>query len=110
MNPGEVLAPGSACLTDPYLSVLPGRSNLGDRANGRRSPRCANRRGQQPSAPTGHPTRFFNYSHYFFNQGGGGLAVLGAPGAYDPQFGVPTPLTAAFPPRNAPSLPPRAVR
>jgi hypothetical protein len=24
------------------------------------------------SATTGHPTRFFNYSHYFMNQGGAG--------------------------------------
>ena len=39
---------------------------------------------------TGHPTRFFNYSHYFFNQGGGGVVsggITGFPGS--PTAGAP---------------------
>jgi hypothetical protein len=59
---------------------------------------------------TGHPTRFFNYSHYFFNQGGTGGVVAGI-GPYG-GAGLGTPLTAAFPPRNGvgPAVNARPVR
>src|SRR5262249_3436964 len=52
---------------------------------------------------TGHPTRFFNYSHYFLNQGGGQLnatpgTLLGTPTFTPrPQLGAPpvTPSTSS---------------
>jgi hypothetical protein len=40
------------------------------------------------SATTGHPTRFFNYSHYFMSQGGGGGSFPGARGLGTPIQGV----------------------
>jgi hypothetical protein len=39
-------------------------------------------------AVTGHPTRFFNYSHYFFNPGGGATPTVG---------GVPPAVAGALP-------------
>jgi hypothetical protein len=36
---------------------------------------------------TGHPTRFLNYSHYFFNQGGSGTYDTLGGGAYGPYGG-----------------------
>jgi hypothetical protein len=70
-----------------------------------------------PTLPvTGHPTRFFNYSHYFFNQGGGPAGVLGATGlggygfGNNGQLGANAPLTAAFPPRVNGGIGPRSLR
>jgi hypothetical protein len=40
------------------------------------------------SATTGHPTRFFNYSHYFMNQGGGAGSFPGTRGLGTPIQGV----------------------
>jgi hypothetical protein len=45
---------------------------------------------------TGHPTTFFNYSHYFYNRGGtggtGGIAGAGPKGA----VAAPPPIAAGF--------------
>lgn len=52
-----------------------------------------------PNLPsTGHPTRFFNYSHYFLNQGGA-TAAAGTAG-YVP-LGATVPLAAGYPPAPA---------
>ncbi len=40
------------------------------------------------SATTGHPTRFFNYSHYFMSQGGGAATFPGARGPGTPIQGL----------------------
>jgi hypothetical protein len=47
---------------------------------------------------TGHPTRFFNYSHYFFNQGGGVYAAGGV-APYGTGLG-PAPWTGNLLPRG----------
>jgi hypothetical protein len=50
---------------------------------------------------TGHPTRFFNYSHYFFSQGGAGLYGAGAAAPFAPYgAGLANPWAANFPPRT----------
>jgi hypothetical protein len=53
---------------------------------------------------TGHPTRFFSYGRYFFNQGGGVVASAEtAPGTPGILGGVPapvTPLVGSPPPRG----------
>lgn len=45
---------------------------------------------------TGHPTRFFHYQHYFFNQGGGGGSTTPAPlvGSGQGQLPLPFGVTA----------------
>jgi hypothetical protein len=40
------------------------------------------------SATTGHPTRFFNYSHYFMSSGGGASSFSGVRGPGSPIQGV----------------------
>jgi hypothetical protein len=48
---------------------------------------------------TGHPTRFFNYSHYFFNQGGAGYYGAGVGAPYGAGLGG-APFTANYPPHT----------
>jgi hypothetical protein len=63
---------------------------------------------------TGHPTRFFNYSHYFFNQGGAGVVPAGtAPLAAAPLGGAGlggAPFTGFPPVTGTGAVPPRPVR
>jgi hypothetical protein len=65
------------------------------------------RGGADPSSPyptTGHPTSFFNYSRYFFNQGGStGVVALPGPGlavveAFQAGTAPTRPATGAKPP------------